>query len=407
MDSNPTANVESQTFHWRGMTEDGRSCSGTRAASDKGELMHSLALEGIVLTGSRRHRPRHAAGRITTAQLEGFTRQMATLVTAGLPLASALQLMAQTLPEGRLATAAADIRRELHQGRTLHEALSRQGSLFPVLYCRLVHVGEATGTLDTLLVHLADHLQHQCLLAARMRKALAYPLFLSCLTAVVAAAMLIWVVPQFEAIYQGFGARLPLLTQVLMDLSDTLRNEWKEMLMALLILLPALRHLPSSVTGPLHRFLEQVSLQLPVIGTVRQMAATGRIARTLAITTAAGLPLIDALELTAGAAGTRRHHQAVSQLRQQVLSGIALHRALQADPLFPSLLHQMTAIGEESGTLDNMLTRVADHYQTQLSRHLDLLSSLAEPAMMLVVGIVVGLIVVGMYLPVFQLTSVM
>ena len=398
------------TFLWRGIDEQGQICRGTKTARDTRDLAWQLARERIALIGSRKRWQFPAAtppSPIGTDALAGFTRQLASLVAAGLPLATALALMAPGLTPGHLGRSTIALRQALLDGHPLHVAMAQQGRRFPALYRSLVRAGETTGSLDVLLPALADHLQQQANLRRRLRKALAYPLLLAGLTAVVTFALLIWVVPQFEAVFRSFGAELPLFTRLLIRLSSWLRECGPTLAGSGLALAVLVRILPYTVRSRALEGLEHLSLDLPVLGPVRRLAAVARLSRTLSITVRAGVPLVEALPLAADTTGSRRHRHALDAARQTVLAGTPLHQAMQASPLFPAFLRQMTAIGEESGTLDNLLGRAADHYEQLADHRLDLLTGLAEPVMMLVIGSLVGAIVVGMYLPIFQLTSVM
>ncbi|MBK0153651.1 type II secretion system F family protein, partial [Pseudomonas sp. S75] len=343
-------------------------------------------------------------GRRRAVDAPGFSRQLATLLKAGVPLLQAFEVMARSGVDERMVELLRRVQQDVAAGLGLADALQRQPQGFDGLYCNLVRVGEQSGTLDRQLEQLADMLERRQALRRRVKKAMLYPMILLLTGLGVAALLLLEVVPRFEGMFSGVGKELPAFTRWVIDLSEGLGRHvlW---LSALVVGVglgvgKAYRdHLPARL------WMIRQALRVPVFGRLLSHAALARFARSLGTAYGAGVALLDALHTVAPASGDALHEAAIRQLRQGMANGLGLNQAMALEPLFTPLLVQLTAIGESSGTLDAMLNKAACHYEEQVGLALEQLTSLLEPAIVLILGVLVGGLVVAMYLPIFQLGS--
>jgi len=339
---------------------------------------------------------------VSSREVAVFTRQLATMLNAGIPLVQALEMMASASRRPAMAQTITQVAHEIGHGAPVHEALARYSAVFDPLYRHLVRVGEATGTLDVVLERIANERERREQLKSRMFKALVYPAVVLVMALVVTMVMLIYVVPQFEQTFRGMGAELPALTQGIVALSRWLGRWWWALLSVLVL----------GGVGVLHSWrgssrwrerADRILLRVPLLGRLIRTAAVARFARTLAITLQAGVPLLDALNIMAGATGNHVFAAATLQMVKAIRVGGSLQDAMRGSGLFPPLAVQMVAIGEEAGALDTMLHKLAGFHEEDVGNTVDALSSLLEPAIMLVIGVLVGGLVIGMYLPVFNL----
>ncbi|HKS13248.1 MAG TPA: type II secretion system F family protein [Pseudomonas sp.] len=387
----------------------GTDASGARVKGRSEGRTSALVRAGLQRQGIRVARLEVASGtpwRLTlgreTADPAGFSRQLATLLRAGVPLLQAFEVMRRSGCSASTARLLAHLEREVGAGQNLADAMQREPRWFDTLYCNLVRVGEQSGTLDLQLEQLAGMLEQRQALRKRVRKAMMYPALLLLTGLGVSALLLLEVVPRFQSLFEGFGSALPAFTQWVIDLSAALGRHAGTLLLVIAVLVFGTRWLyqrhPSARLWLLHRVMS-----VPIFGPLLCHAALARFSRSLATAYAAGVPLLDAMATVAAASGNALHEQAVLRLRQAMGNGQGMSLAMAEDRAFTPLLVQMCAIGESSGTLDTMLGRAASHYEDQVSQSLEQLTSLLEPAIVLVLGIVVGGLVVAMYLPIFQL----
>jgi len=397
--------VTAQEFAWSGVDARGNVVSGTDAARSELLMRAQLRRQGITPRRIRRARP--ARTRLWTRGISGreiavFSRQWVTLLTAGIPLVQGLELIAGASQNPRLGSMLTAIARDIAHGAPVHEALGQYPAVFDRLYRHLVRVGETTGTLDVVLGCIAAEREQRERLTARVVKALYYPAIVLLVAALVCGVLVVVVVPQFEQTFSGFGAELPAFTQMIIATSRFLARWWWALIGGALLTAFALvsryRRSPT-----LRQRCDAWLLRLPLIGRVFTQAATARFARALATTVQAGVPLLDALEVVAGAAGNRVFEAAALALRAEVAGGGTLAEAMAHSGRFAPMPVQMVAIGEEAGALDAMLHNVAGWYEEDVNNAVDGLSSLLEPVIMLIIGGVVGALVIGMYLPVFNL----
>jgi len=396
-----------RTWAWTGVDAHGARVQGETHAASLRLLRAQLRHQGIQPQRIRRQRTSLAArfsGRLSGKDIAVFTRQLATMLGAGIPLVQALGLIAGAGRNPRMQQVVTEVAREIAHGAPMFEALARAPAVFDPLYRHLVRVGESTGTLDTVLERLASERERREQLKGRIIKALAYPAVVMLMALVVCMVMLVYVVPQFEQTFRGMGAGLPAFTQAIIALSRWMGRWWWALLMGLVLAgfgwQRMWRHSPG-----LRERGDRWLLRLPLLGGLFSKLALARFARTLATTVQAGVPLVEALTIIAGAAGNRVFAAAGTRMVAAIRVGGSLEAAMRGSGLFPPLAVQMVAIGEEAGALDTMLHKLAGFYEDELGNTVDALSALLEPAIMLLIGVLVGGLVIGMYLPVFNLTA--
>ncbi|MFK8332090.1 type II secretion system F family protein [Pseudomonas sp. BJa5] len=344
-------------------------------------------------------------GRLGTRELSQFSRQLATLLSSGVALLQALEVVARSASHPALVSLVDALKTDIASGRSLADALRRHPRCFDALYCNLIASGEQSGTLETVLEQVASLQEQRQALRSRLKKAMTYPLIVLLTGLGVSALLLLKVVPQFQAMFSGFGAELPAFTQAVIGLSDWLGDAVGWLLLLTLVSGWSLRQ-AYRLKPAFRLWCLRSALKLPVAGALLGNAALARFARTLSTSFAAGVPLVEALGPVAGACGNPLFEQAVLRLRKDLANGQSLTQALAYSGLFPPLMQQMCAIGETAGTLEVMLARVASYYESAIEGSLDNLASLLEPLIVLILGVLVGSLVIAMYLPIFQLGSV-
>lgn len=403
------------SFHWQGLDRQGRPQSGVLAADDAALARALLRRQGIRVARIRaieaQSKPgRHPSagstrGRIPEKQIVLFTRQLATMLQAGLPLLQALDIAIRGAGATPMAALLQAIRNDVAQGESLHAALGRHPRHFDALFCNLVRAAEAAGMLDTMLERIAGYREKSLALKGKIRSALAYPCAVVLVAAVVTLVIMLWVVPAFEQMFHNFGAELPLPTLIVMRISHLLAQWWPWILAALAVLGIAARHTWRRSPG-MRAAAQRASLRLPLFGPLLRQAAIARWSRTFGTLFGAGIALVDALETVAGAAGNIVYADASLAIRDAVRNGASLHAAMEQTGVFPDLAVQMAAVGEEAGALDAMLGKIADLNEREVDDAVATLTSLMEPIIMAVLGILIGGLVIAMYLPVFRMGSV-
>jgi len=393
-------------YAWQGTDANGLAVSGQTPGRSPAYVRAGLLRQGILVASLR-----PAGGlawrwpkRPEKTDPAGFSRQLATLLKAGVPLLQAFEVMGRSGCDAAQAALLVRLKQDVASGLGLADALQRHPGWFDTLYCNLVRVGEQSGTLDRQLEQLAGMLEQRLALHKKVRKAMIYPLLLLLTGLGVSAVLLLEVIPQFQSLFAGFDTALPAFTQWVIDLSTGLGRYAPLLLVGMAMLGLAGRQLYRQ-HAPARLWISQRVLGLPVFGALLRQAAMARFARSLATSYAAGVPLLDAMGTVAKVSGGELHEHAILRLRQGMANGQGLNQAMATEPLFPPLLVQLVAIGESSGTLDTMLEKAASHYEEQVSQALEQLTSLLEPAIVLVLGLLVGGLVVAMYLPIFQLGS--
>jgi type IV pilus assembly protein PilC len=399
----------SAVFIWEGTDRQGRRSRGEISSPNQAAARAELRRQGITARRLKRKSEgllaRFRAGRIVSADIALFTRQMSTMMRAGVPLVQAFDIVADGVEKQSVATLVRSIRNDVASGGNFADALRRHPIYFDELFCNLVAAGEQAGALETMLDRIATYKEKSESLKAKVRKAMTYPAAVIAVAVIVTGILLIKVVPQFEQVFAGFGAELPAFTRFVITLSEFVQATW-------LVLLLGLAAAGSGFVAiyrrsrPLRDQADRLVLRLPVAGNIIRKSAVARYARTLSTTFAAGVPLVEALNSVAGATGNSVYVQAVERVRDDVSTGQQLHFAMRSTGVFPNMVSQMVAIGEEAGALDTMLDKAASYYEEQVDNAVDNLTALMEPMIMAVLGVLVGGLIVAMYLPIFQLGSV-
>lgn len=398
------------TFVWVGTDKRGVRVKGEAQAGNVTLMKAELRRQGIAPRTVRRKSGLASLGqrrrrKITPGDIAVFSRQLATMMSAGVPMVQGLEIAGRGHDNPSMQDLVLQIKTDVEGGTNLSEALAKHPRQFNDLFCNLVEAGESAGVLDTLLDKLATYLEKTESIKKKIKKALFYPAAVVVVAFLVTAILLIFVVPQFESLFRGFGADLPVFTRFVINLSEFFQAHWY-WIFGVLIALGVGFVEGRKRSRRFVRLVDRVSLRIPVIGAILEKAAIARYARTLSTMFAAGVPLVDALQSVAGATGNVVYEEGVLVMRDQVSSGQQLQSAMKLSNLFPNMVVQMTAIGEESGSLDSMLAKVADFYEEEVDNMIDSLSSLLEPMIMVILGVLVGGLVIAMYLPIFQMGQV-
>lgn len=400
--------MELQPFVWVGTDKRGVKMKGETPAKNANLLRAELRRQGITPTVVKpKPKPMFGAAgsAISTKDIAFFSRQMATMMKSGVPIVSSLEIIGSGHKNPRMRKMVESIRTDIEGGSSLHEAISKHPVQFDELYRNLVRAGEGAGVLETVLDTVANYKENIEALKGKIKKALFYPTMVIAVALIVSAILLIFVVPQFEDVFKSFGADLPAFTQLIVGASRFMVAWWWLILGVILAAIAgfifAYKRSPSMQHG-MDRFI----LKVPVIGQIMHNSSIARFARTTAVTFKAGVPLVEALGIVAGATGNKVYEEAVLRMRDDVSVGYPVNMAMKQVNIFPHMVVQMTAIGEEAGALDTMLFKVAEYFEQEVNNAVDALSSLLEPMIMVFIGVVVGGMVVGMYLPIFKLASV-
>ncbi len=403
-----TTAIKSDIFLWSGTDKTGRQSKGEIEAASQSMAKAQLRRQGIKPKIVRR-KPKALFGGngkpIKAADIALFTRQLATMMKAGVPLVQSFEICEEGMEKPRMQEMVRSIRQDVAAGNGLAPSLAKHPRHFDDLFCSLVGSGEESGTLETMLDRVATYKEKTEQLKAKIRKAMTYPSAVVIVAIIVTAILLIKVVPVFAQTFQNFGSELPAFTQFVMDISDFTQEWWILILGGIIATIFGIRE-GRLRSVAFSEVIDKIMLKAPVVGGIVHDSVIARFSRTLSTTFAAGVPLVDALNSTAGAAGNSVYAKAILQIRDDVTTGTTLYNSIKATGLFPTMLMQMVSIGEESGSLDDMLGKVATHYEEAVDNAVDNLSSLLEPIIMSVLGVLVGGLLIAMYLPIFMLGSV-
>ncbi len=397
----------SKPFVWEGTDKSGKKIKGKSLASDEAAVRAQLRRKEIVPTRVRKQRQGLFAGggTITPGDIAIFSRQLATMLSAGIPLVQAFEIVGNGHENAAMQKLILSIKADVEGGSALAEALAKQPLYFDDLFVNLVEAGEQAGALESLLDKIATYKEKTEAIKKKIKKALTYPAAVLVVALVVTTILLIFVIPSFEDLFQGFGADLPTFTRMVIDLSAFVRTKGILILIGIIAAVAAFLYFKKR-SRPFRHFLDRMMLKAPIIGPILQKASIARYARTLSTMFAAGVPLVEALESVAGATGNIVYEVGVMEMRDEVATGQRLQQAMENTDLFPNMVNQMIAVGEESGSLDEMSAKVADFFEEDVDNAVDNLSSLLEPLIMGILGILVGGLVVAMYLPIFKMGAV-
>ncbi len=393
-------------FKWEGKDRKGNRLKGRGLARDEFELKADLRRQGIAATRIRKEsRLLNPEGKVTAEDIAIFSRQLATMLTAGIPMVQAFEIIGVGNDKPAVQKLVLAIKSDIETGNALNQALAKHPLYFDDLFVNLVEAGEHAGALETVLEKIATYKEKTEALKKKIKKALFYPAAVLAVAVIVTVILLLFVIPQFEELFKGFGAELPAFTQMVINMSRWMQANWWFMFLVLGGAAFAFGYFYKR-SRPMRQFIDRTSLQIPVIGPILRKAAIARYARTLATMFGAGVPLVEAMKSVAGATGNIVYHDAVLRMRDEISTGMRMQRAMENTGLFPNMVVQMIAVGEESGSLDEMAGKVADFYEADVDAAVDGLSSLLEPLIMVILGVLVGGLVIAMYLPIFKLGAV-
>jgi type IV pilus assembly protein PilC len=401
-----TKKAEELTFKWEGTDKRGVRVKGELRAANQNLIKAELRRQGIVpLHVRKKAKPLFTFGdRITPKDIMLFTRQLCTMLSSGIAVVQAMDMVGHSNKKPKLKELILSLKADVESGTALSKAMAKHPLYFNDLYCSLVHAGEEAGVLEVLLDKIATYLEKSEALKTKVKKALTYPAIVLVFAFVVTAILLIFVIPVFDDLFKGFGAELPALTRTVIQISQVFQEYW-----FLILGLPVV-----AVVGFLegrkrsrkfYQLVDRWVLQIPLIGDLVATSANARFARTLSTLFSGGVPLVDAMTSVAGATGNYVYEKAVLEMRESVSIGQQLNFAMRQSTLFPDMVIQMVAIGEEAGSLGDMLAKVADFYEAEVDNKVDTLTTFIEPALMAFLAVVVGTLVIAMYLPIFKLAS--
>ncbi len=402
-----TAVANNTPFLWEGTDRTGKKIKGKSLANDEAQVRADLRRKGVVPTRIKKQSKGLFAGggKITTSDIALFSRQLATMLSAGIPLVQAFEIVGNGHENAAMQKLILSIKSEVEGGSSLAEALAKQPLYFDDLFVNLVESGEQAGALESLLDKIATYKEKTEAIKKKIKKALTYPAAVLVVAFVVTTILLIFVIPSFEDLFKGFGADLPTFTRMVIDLSAFVRTQGIYIVAIVGGLVATFLYFQKR-SRPFRHFLDRMMLKMPIIGPILEKAAIARYSRTLSTMFAAGVPLVEALESVAGATGNIVYETGVMEMRDEVATGQRLQQAMENTDLFPNMVIQMIAVGEESGSLDEMSSKVADFFEADVDDAVDNLSSLLEPMIMAILGVLVGGLVVAMYLPIFKLGAV-
>jgi len=391
------------TYAWEGKDKTGKAVKGEMRAPGEASVSAHLRRQGVNVTKIKKQKAKGKS--ITDKYITLFTRQLAVMMKSGVPLLQAFDIVGKGHNNPSVARLLLDIKTDVETGSSLQQAFLKFPLYFDALYCNLIGAGEAAGILDALLERLATYMEKTQALKSKIKSALFYPISIIVVAFLITAVIMIFVIPAFKELFEGFGAKLPTPTLVLMNISDVFVTYWYLIF--------------GGIGGGLYAFfyfwkrskkmqdaMDKLMLKLPVFGELIRKATIARWTRTLATMFAAGVPLVESLDSVAGAAGNAVYYNATKVIQREVSSGSGLTVAMQNTEIFPSMVLQMCAIGEEAGSLDSMLSKVADFYEAEVDDAVAAISSLMEPVIMVVLGTLIGGMVIAMYLPIFKMGEV-
>jgi type IV pilus assembly protein PilC len=396
--------VKETIFAWEGKDKSGKTVRGELRAGGEAVVNVTLRRQGIMVTKVRKKSYR-SGKRIKEKDISLFTRQLATMMKAGVPLLQAFDIVGKGHANPSVSKLVLDLRADIETGTSLNQAFRKFPLYFDALFCNLVAAGEQAGILEDLLTRLAIYKEKTLAMKAKIKSALMYPISILAVAFIVTAVIMIWVVPAFKEVFASFGANLPAPTLFVMALSAFFVSWWYVIFGGLGLAIWFFFYTWKR-SVPMQRAMDRFMLRIPIFGEVIRKATIARWTRTLSTMFAAGVPLVESLDSVGGAAGNAVYADATRRIQNEVSTGTSLTAAMQNADVFPNMVTQMVSIGEESGALDAMLAKVADFYEEEVDEAVAALSSLMEPAIMVILGVLIGGLVIAMYLPIFKLGSV-
>lgn len=394
-------------FVWEGTDKRGKKVKGEMSGQSDAVVKATLRRQGINV-GKVKKKPKRLFGikqKITAKDIAVFSRQMATMMSAGVPLVQAFEIVGRGHENASMQELLLTVKGDVESGNTLADALAKHPLHFDELFVNLVRAGEAGGILETLLDKIATYKEKTEVIKSKIKKALFYPTAVLVMAFVVTAVLMIFVIPQFAALFRDFGADLPAMTQMVINMSDFVVDNVGILFVGIVGAVVGLVQLHKR-SVPFQHIVQRITLKTPVFGDIIVKATIARFARTLSTMFAAGVPLVEAMDSVAGAAGNVVYGDAITKMRDEIATGQQLQVSMRDTGLFPNMVVQMVAIGEESGSIDSMLGKVADFYEQEVDDAVDAMSSLMEPIIMAVLGVLIGGLVIAMYLPIFKMGQV-
>lgn len=396
--------IKEQIFHYDAKDKNGKSVSGDITALTKEDASRILQRRGLSQVKAKKKRSTGGKA-ITLVDIAVFTRQWGTMMRSGVPLLQSFDIVAKGHDNPSMTRLLLDIKRDVESGSTLSESFSKHPKYFTSLYCNLIAAGEQAGILETMLDSLATYMEKTLAIKKKVKSAMVYPVSIIVVAFAITAVIMIYVIPQFKSMFESFGSNLPTPTLIVMQMSDFFVEYWWAIFGSIGGTVFGLsKFIKSSVQA--QRVVDKIMLKVPIFGNVLLKSAIARWCRTLATTYKAGVPLVQAFDTVAGASGSFVYEDATKVIQREVAGGTPVYVAMEASKLFPNMAVQMCQIGEESGAMDTMLEKVAEFYEDEVDNAVAALSSLMEPLIMVVLGVLIGGIVVAMYLPIFKMGSV-
>ncbi len=401
------ATVKADMFVWEGVDRHGKRVKGEMSGKNDALIKATLRRQGVnpLKVKKKAKSLFSAGGRITTKDITVFSRQLATMMSSGVPLVQSFEIVGRGHENKAMQELILAIKSDVESGTALNEALAKHPRQFDELYVNLVTAGEHAGILEEILHKLATYMEKTEALKSKIKGALFYPVAVVVVAFVITCILMIFVIPQFQDLFSGFGADLPALTMMVINMSNWFQEFWWLLIGGIIGTVVGLYQLKQRSMRFAH-FLDRLFLKLPVIGEILEKSAIARFARTLATMFSAGTPLVEAMTSVAGACGNIVFYEATMQMRDEISTGTQLQVSMRDTNIFPNMVVQMVAIGEESGALDAMLSKVADWYEQEVDDAVDALTSLLEPVIMAVLGVIIGGLVIAMYLPIFKMGQV-
>jgi type IV pilus assembly protein PilC len=397
-----TARQKEIQYVWEGKDKRGHKVRGKALAVNEQALRADLRRQGVAPTRVKSPSKIRGGGKVLPQDIAVFARQLATMMSAGIPMVQAFEIIGNGHEKPAVQKLVLDIKANIEGGSTLHESLAKHPLYFDDLFVNLVEAGEHAGALETLLDKIATYKEKTEARKKKIKKALFYPIAVLVVAVIVSVILLIFVIPQFESLFKGFGADLPAFTQMVVNMSKFMQHEgWFVGIVAAGGIYGFMYFHKRSRN--MRRFLDRMALKFPIVGPILVKSAIARFARTLSTMFAAGVPLVEAMQSVAGATGNIVYEEGTMRMKDEVATGQRLQRAMENTGLFPNMVVQMIAVGEESGSLDTMSAKVAEFYEAEVDNAVDSMASLMEPMIMAVLGVLVGGMVIAMYLPIFKL----
>ncbi|MDO9052196.1 MAG: type II secretion system F family protein [Methylotenera sp.] len=393
------------TYAWEGIDKKGKRVKGEMKASGESFVSATLRRQGITVKKVKKQSGFTSKGSVSDKDITLFTRQLATMMKSGVPLLQSFDIVGKGHSNPAVSKLLADIKSDVETGSSLSTAFRKYPLYFDSLFCNLIGAGEQAGILDTLLDRLATYKEKILAIKSKIKSALFYPISIIVVAFVITAVIMIFVIPAFKELFSSFGADLPAPTLIVMSISDVFVEWWWAIFGSIGFALWFFFYTWKRSLA-MQSTMDRLILKVPVFGDLIRKATIARFARTMSTMFSAGVPLVEALDSVAGASGNRVYYDATKKIQSEISTGTSLTVAMQNAEVFPNMVLQMTAIGEESGALDSMLSKVADFYEAEVDDAVDALASLMEPIIMVVLGVLIGGLVIAMYLPIFKLGQV-